>query len=119
MTDFLRGMRFNYSGVMPSWFSTSCQTIAYLSLIQGLLTSVFQVKYYNNKDPPVEVSILKGQRTVMPQYGSFPMETTGSYGGWVTCAQNLVLLLDSLAFVPGVPEILPEFLVKQMLCQPK
>ena len=79
----------------------------------------FQVKYYNNKAPIVETSIVHGQTTGAPQYGSFPLENTGAYGGWVTSARNLVLLLDSLSFIPGVPEILSKHLVESMLSKPR
>ncbi|XP_052811341.1 uncharacterized protein LOC128238990 [Mya arenaria] len=77
-----------------------------------------EVQYFNNKEPAIERSILPCQKSSVPQYGSFPMETTGSYGGLVTSTSNLTLLLDSLDFKPGVPEILPRHLVKVMMEKP-
>ncbi|KAL4232640.1 hypothetical protein ACF0H5_007329 [Mactra antiquata] len=55
-----------------------------------------EAKYYNNGDVRVKKSFDEPTRNVEPQYGSFPMETTGSYGGWVTCAKSLVTILDNL-----------------------
>ena len=79
----------------------------------------FQVKYYNNKDPSVEMSVFCKDEVVCPQYGSFPMENTGSYGGWVTCAQNLVTLLDSLIEANDSPGVLEKQTVHNMLAKPR
>ncbi|WAR09018.1 hypothetical protein MAR_018976 [Mya arenaria] len=87
-------------------------------ILTPLLVSDVTVQYFNNKEPAIERSILPCQKSSVPQYGSFPMETTGSYGGLVTSTSNLTLLLDSLDFKPGVPEILPRHLVKVMMEKP-
>ncbi|XP_045196482.2 uncharacterized protein LOC123551538 isoform X2 [Mercenaria mercenaria] len=78
-----------------------------------------EVKYFNNKDPPVEMSVFNVNEVVAPQYGSFPMENTGSYGGWVTCAQNLVTILDSLARMSDVPSVLTHQSFVEMIAAPR
>lgn len=79
-----------------------------------------EVKYFNNKDPQVEKSVFNRQYYVAPQYGSFPMENTGPYGGWVTSARNLVTLLDNLiGLTPGYQCLLSDNFISEMFLKPK
>ena len=41
-------------------------------------------------------SVFPKEGHVVPQYGSFTMENTGAYGGWVASAGDLITVLDSL-----------------------
>lgn len=77
------------------------------------------MKYYNNKYPQVESSVIGEDSVVVPQYGSFPLENSGAYGGWVTCAENLVTILDSLILTDNMPSILSTASVSEMLQAPR
>ena len=56
---------------------------------------------------------------MVPQYGSFTMENTGAYGGWVACAADLVTIMDSLVMENGdVEHILSADTLQMMLKRP-
>ncbi|XP_060067712.1 uncharacterized protein LOC132547921 [Ylistrum balloti] len=78
-----------------------------------------EVEYYSNRDPSLAPSVIPGEGLVTPQYGSFPMEDTGSYGGWVSSAVQLLGLFDRLSNTdPRVCILRPETFEK-MLQRPK
>ena len=56
---------------------------------------------------------------MVPQYGSFTMENTGAYGGWVACVADLVTIMDSLVMENGdVEHILSADTLQMMLKRP-
>ena len=65
-------------------------------------------------------SVFLDEGQVVPQYGSFTMENTGAYGGWVTSATDLVAILDSLVMEYGhCRHFLKADSVKLMLQRPR
>lgn len=65
-------------------------------------------------------SVFPAEGQVAPQYGSFTMENTGAYGGWVGCAADLVTILDSLVMeYKDFGHVLTSDLVKLMLQRPR
>ncbi|KAL3882794.1 hypothetical protein ACJMK2_029101 [Sinanodonta woodiana] len=110
------GMRYH------EYISSILQKIGISGLKIGFATKELlhfqEVKYFNNRDPPVLPSVLPQQGLVQPQYGSFFMETTGSYGGWVASAGDLVKILDSLNHSLSGPHILNADSVVAMLERP-
>ncbi|XP_041366328.1 uncharacterized protein LOC121381200 isoform X2 [Gigantopelta aegis] len=61
-----------------------------------VLISPDEVEYFNNREPHVQKSIFQGEGTVLPQYGSFSMENTSAYGGWVASALDIIKMLHAL-----------------------
>lgn len=79
-----------------------------------------EVDYYNNREPALMDSVFATEGQVVPQYGSFTMENTGAYGGWVACAADLVTILDSLVMeYEDCGHILAADSVKLMLQRPR
>ena len=65
-------------------------------------------------------SVFPEEGQVVPQYGSFTMENTGAYGGWVACPGDLVTVLDSLVIdCEQCRHILKGESVKLMLERPR
>ena len=65
-------------------------------------------------------SVFPSEGQVVPQYGSFTMENTGAYGGWVACAADLVTIIDSLVMEnTESSHILSSDSVSQMLQRPR
>lgn len=65
-------------------------------------------------------SVFPTEGLVVPQYGSFTMENTGAYGGWVACASDLVTVLDSLVMqYEDCSHILAADSVRLMLQRPR
>ncbi|KAK3598821.1 hypothetical protein CHS0354_007425 [Potamilus streckersoni] len=104
------------------YISCILQKFSISGLKIGFATKEFfhfqEVEYFNNRDPQVLPSVLPHQGLVQPQYGSFFMETTGSYGGWVASAGDLVKILDSLNHSLSGPYILNADSVAAMLERP-
>ena len=81
---------------------------------------LIQVEYYNNREPALMDSVFQQESQVVPQYGSFTMENTGAYGGWVACAADLVAIMDSLVMeYEDCGHILTADSVKLMLQRPR
>ncbi|XP_046557378.1 uncharacterized protein LOC124266623 isoform X2 [Haliotis rubra] len=66
-----------------------------------ILCDTDEVEYFNNRDPAILKSLFPNEGLVLPQYGSFSMENTGAYGGWVASVGDLLAVLHSLQRVCG------------------
>ncbi|XP_021344512.1 uncharacterized protein LOC110444462 [Mizuhopecten yessoensis] len=77
-----------------------------------------EVEYYSNREPSLAPSVIPGEGLVTPQYGSFLMEDTGSYGGWVASAGHLLVLFDRLTVNDPSMHILRPETFKRMLQRP-
>ena len=67
----------------------------------------------------MELSVCRHEGLVVPQYGAFPMENTGAFGGWVTSAYNLVKILNSLIIEYDTDHILSQESVNEMFKMPE
>ncbi|XP_071107810.1 uncharacterized protein [Haliotis cracherodii] len=61
-----------------------------------ILCDTEEVEYFNNREPTVLKSLFANEGHVLPQYGSFSMENTGAYGGWVASVADVLTVLHSL-----------------------
>ncbi|XP_067673381.1 uncharacterized protein [Haliotis asinina] len=55
-----------------------------------------EAEYFNNREPAILKSLFPKEGLVLPQYGSFSMENTGAYGGWVASVGDLLTIMHSL-----------------------
>ncbi|XP_033740833.1 uncharacterized protein LOC117327774 [Pecten maximus] len=89
-------LRMKYEDLVHECLGDVTRNTMYVGTAKKSVEDFQEVEYYNNREPSMAPSVFPGEGLVTPQYGSFPMEDTGSYGGWVSSAGHLLSLFDRL-----------------------
>ncbi|XP_069129619.1 uncharacterized protein [Argopecten irradians] len=107
-----------YENLVHECLGDATRDVMYVGTEKKSVEDFQEVEYYSNREPSLAPSIIPGEGLVTPQYGSFPMKDTGSYGGWVSSAKHLLDLFDRLSDDSSSVSLLKQETFKRMLQRP-